>query len=371
MKRVAMKARSQCSTSEKKRMESRLRTSSKQIVRALHANGRRCRFYRVTCRRRNMLLFSISVNWTSKKYVSVKGQIVVKKGQSRFFKYVKYQDIESEVEDRKEKWQSKTIAAIVSSRETGHRRRDEGKTVSSQLHKTTQGNQGSDRCTSEGGRRQKLKQDDGDFPACMRRENNNRENKTRRNEDLKGEGGGRLKHCNVDGTCHCVCEASMKKTKTTSAASKKSFKERMVSGSSVSNSMKNDNLIYEKFWVIGANDSVENYADLFTVVLRNDDIQEFDSEWDENFWTVTKIPSDDILESLYKLIIRESEKLKTVMELYNMEIHQKKVGLHSYRLKTMVKISSRIYDSRISRPDMEILKQAPWSRISGCNSVNK
>ena len=33
--------------------------------------------------------------------------------------------------------------------------------------------------------------------------------------------------------------------------------------------------------------------------------------------------SDDILESLYKLRIRESEKLKTVLELYDMEIHQK------------------------------------------------
>ena len=39
-------------------------------------------------------------------------------------------------------------------------------------------------------------------------------------------------------------------------------------------------LIYEYFRVTGANDSVENYADLFTVVLRNDDIQEFDSKWD-------------------------------------------------------------------------------------------
>ena len=37
-------------------------------------------------------------------------------------------------------------------------------------------------------------------------------------------------------------------------------------------------LIYEYFRVAGANDSVENYADLFAVVLRNDDIQEFDSK---------------------------------------------------------------------------------------------
>ena len=38
-------------------------------------------------------------------------------------------------------------------------------------------------------------------------------------------------------------------------------------------------LIYEYFRVIGANDSVENYTDLFTIVLRNDDIQEFDPKW--------------------------------------------------------------------------------------------
>ena len=37
-------------------------------------------------------------------------------------------------------------------------------------------------------------------------------------------------------------------------------------------------LVYEYFWVTGAKDSVENYADLFTVFLRNDDIQEFDSK---------------------------------------------------------------------------------------------
>ena len=42
---------------------------------------------------------------------------------------------------------------------------------------------------------------------------------------------------------------------------------------------------------------------------------------------MTKIPHDDILEGLYKLSIRESEKLKTVLELYDLEIHQKKLGL--------------------------------------------
>ena len=83
-------------------------------------------------------------------------------------------------------------------------------------------------------------------------------------------------------------------------------------------------LIYEYLRVTGANDSVENYADLLTVALRNDDIQEFDSKWDWFLLSMTKIPPDGILEGLYKLRIRESEKPKTVLELYDLKIHQKK-----------------------------------------------
>ena len=98
-------------------------------------------------------------------------------------------------------------------------------------------------------------------------------------------------------------------------------------------------LIYEYFWIIGANDSVENYADLFTVALRNDSIQEFDTKWYEILLSMTQIPSDDILEGLYRFRIRESEKAKTVLELYDLEIHQKKVELDYHRLKTMVKRS--------------------------------
>ena len=98
-------------------------------------------------------------------------------------------------------------------------------------------------------------------------------------------------------------------------------------------------MIYEYFRVTGANDSVENYADLFTIGLRNDDIQEFDSKWDGILLSMTKIPPDEILEGLYTLRIRESEKLKTVLELYDLETHPKKAGPDYHRLKTMVKRS--------------------------------
>ena len=55
--------------------------------------------------------------------------------------------------------------------------------------------------------------------------------------------------------------------------------------------------------------------------------------------SMTKIPPDDVLESLYKLRIRESDQLKTVFELHDMEIHQK-ISMPNYqKLKTMVKRS--------------------------------
>ena len=43
-------------------------------------------------------------------------------------------------------------------------------------------------------------------------------------------------------------------------------------------------LIYDYFRVTGANGSVENFADLFTIVLRNDDIQKFESKGMELYY---------------------------------------------------------------------------------------
>ena len=140
-------------------------------------------------------------------------------------------------------------------------------------------------------------------------------------------------------------------------------------------------MIYDHFRVTGSHDSVENYTDLFTIVLRNDDIQEFDSKWDGILLSMTKIPHDGILEVLYKLRIRESERLKTVLELYDLETHQKKLGPDYYRLKTMVKrsIEQEIRNKNFWNRNGNFEKNAvvknqgrtPWSRISEQNSVYK
>ena len=95
-------------------------------------------------------------------------------------------------------------------------------------------------------------------------------------------------------------------------------------------------MIYDYFRVTGTHDTVLDYADLLSVTLHDDDVQEFDTRWDEILFSMTKIPPDDILESLYKLRIRESDQLKTVLELFEMEILQNIPMLDYQRLKTMV-----------------------------------
>ena len=49
-------------------------------------------------------------------------------------------------------------------------------------------------------------------------------------------------------------------------------------------------MIHDYFRVTGAHDAVLDYADLFSVTLRNNDIQEFDTKWDEVLLSMSKIP---------------------------------------------------------------------------------
>ena len=56
-------------------------------------------------------------------------------------------------------------------------------------------------------------------------------------------------------------------------------------------------MIYVYFRVTGAHDTVLDYVDLFSITLRNDKVQDFDTRFDEVLLlSMTKIPSDDVLE---------------------------------------------------------------------------
>ena len=96
-------------------------------------------------------------------------------------------------------------------------------------------------------------------------------------------------------------------------------------------------MIYDYFRVTSAHDTALDYADFFSVTHHDNNVQEFDTRWDEVLLSTSKIPSDDVLESLYKLRKRESAQLNTVLELYDMEIHRYISMLDDQKLKTMAK----------------------------------
>ena len=81
--------------------------------------------------------------------------------------------------------------------------------------------------------------------------------------------------------------------------------------------------------------------------------------------SMSKIPSDDILESLYKLGIRESVQLQTVLEVYDMEIHQKVAVPNYQKLKNHGSrgVQIRNFDYETLTLGTGELNQEQWSRV--------
>ena len=102
----------------------------------------------------------------------------------------------------------KLIATTVSCREKEIRRREE----------VVQGN-------PEESRNNLMKVDD-DSPTHTRNSRNNNDDETKRMEDLRGKGGGRLKHCTADGDVPLCLRKIRKKATTTAAAKERRAKKR-------------------------------------------------------------------------------------------------------------------------------------------------
>ena len=119
----------------------------------------------------------------------------------------------------------KLIATTVSSREKGMRRREEGETTSSQ--RTICFNY---RGTKKDSKNNLMRVDD-DSPTHTRNRRNNTDDKAKRMEDLRGKGGGRLKHCTVDGDVP-LCLRKNQKDSNDDSSSKRKTREEKESGSS-------------------------------------------------------------------------------------------------------------------------------------------
>ena len=60
-------------------------------------------------------------------------------------------------------------------------------------------------------------------------------------------------------------------------------------------------MIYDHFRAIGAHDASLDLSDLFNVSLQGDDIQDFDTRWDQHLLSASEVPKEKILDSLYKM----------------------------------------------------------------------
>ena len=97
-------------------------------------------------------------------------------------------------------------------------------------------------------------------------------------------------------------------------------------------------MIYEHFRAPGAYEAVQGLSKLFSISLQNDDVQDFDVRWDQALLSASDMPSDVMLEGLYKSGLHDSVQHQTVLALYDQET-ARNGGQTSYsRLKTSVKL---------------------------------
>ena len=78
-------------------------------------------------------------------------------------------------------------------------------------------------------------------------------------------------------------------------------------------------MICEYFRATGAYEAVQGLAELVSMTLQNDDVQDFDVRWDHALLSVSEMPLDPILEGLYKSKLQNSAQLHTVLALYDQE----------------------------------------------------
>ena len=85
-------------------------------------------------------------------------------------------------------------------------------------------------------------------------------------------------------------------------------------------------------------EAVQGLSNLFTFSLQNDDVQDFDVQWDQALSSASEMPSDVILEGMYKSKLQDSVQLQTVLALYDQESVRKNGQTSYLRLKTSEKL---------------------------------
>ena len=79
-------------------------------------------------------------------------------------------------------------------------------------------------------------------------------------------------------------------------------------------------MIYGHFRATGAYEAAQGLSDLYNVRLQNDDVQDFDTRWDQAPLSSSGVPTEMVLEGLYKSKLQDSAQLQTILAVYEQEI---------------------------------------------------
>ena len=81
-------------------------------------------------------------------------------------------------------------------------------------------------------------------------------------------------------------------------------------------------IVYEYFRVTGTHEAVLDYKDLLRITLHGDNIQDFDTRWDQVLLSTSEAPNDKILERKNNMQMCESNQIKSVLAIHGQEINQ-------------------------------------------------
>ena len=78
-------------------------------------------------------------------------------------------------------------------------------------------------------------------------------------------------------------------------------------------------MIHDHFQATGPCDAAQGLSDLFNICLHDDDVQDFDTRWDQVLLTTSEIPEENVFEGWYKMKLQGSAQHQTVLALRPMD----------------------------------------------------
>ena len=98
-------------------------------------------------------------------------------------------------------------------------------------------------------------------------------------------------------------------------------------------------MIYEHFRATGAYETVQGLSDVFSIRLQNDDVQDFDTRWDQTLSPASEIPTEMVLGGSDKSKLLDSVQLQAALAMHEEQenVRNNEPPNNNSRLKTTVR----------------------------------